>query len=265
MRNPRKDILKKIKLEKWTNHNIRLTSSEYTISGSEKGIEEDPRVIALKNQIPIFWKGDYQRLRVVDLGCLEGGISLEMAKMGFHVLGVEGRRSNYSRASLIEQYFDLPNLEFVEADVKHIGKDRIGSFDIILCCGLLYHLDDPFSFLETLSGLLNKPGMVFLDTHFAPLDHTLSQCTFNHELSDMVKSEFVNRVYEGRWYSEDTEHAWAAVSNTRSFWPTHKDLIKGIYHSGFEFIYEIFGSLEIEEEYLLKEKLSRSFLLALKQ
>ena len=31
-------------------------------------------------------------MRVVDLGCLEGGYALEFARMGFETLGIEARR-----------------------------------------------------------------------------------------------------------------------------------------------------------------------------
>ena len=257
-------MLEEIRQLEWTNHNIQLTPSDFTVSPEAKCIEEDPRVLALKKHLPVFLKRDFRELMLLDLGCFEGGISLEMAKMGFQVLGIEGRRSNFVKAKLIERYFGMGNLRFVEADVKTLSKDMTGPLDIILCCGLLYHLDDPFSCLEKLFSLLNRPGMFFLDTHFAPLDSHLNACVFKNELSDRVTLAHEKGRYEGRWYNEDIDHEWAAVSNAKSFWPTHRDLVRALYHVGFSSIYEVFGNIDIEEEYAVKERLSRTFFICLR-
>src|SRR6185503_21363318 len=101
-----------------------------------------------------------------DLGALEGGLSLEMAREGWAAVGVEGRRENFEKAELIRQWFDLPNLEFWHRDVKSLSAAD-GPFDVILCCGLLYHLDDPFDFLRRLESLLAPEGLLFVDTHVA--------------------------------------------------------------------------------------------------
>jgi len=51
-------------------------------------------------------------IRIADLGSLEGGLSLELAREGWTVTGVEGRESNYRKSELIREYFGLPNLRF---------------------------------------------------------------------------------------------------------------------------------------------------------
>ena len=40
----------------------------------------------------------------------------------------------------------LSNVDFVKADVRSLTKERYGSFDIVLCLGILYHLDSPSIF-----------------------------------------------------------------------------------------------------------------------
>ena len=40
-----------------------------------------------------------------------------------------------------------------------------GSFDVTFCCGLLYHLEDPVTFLRTVSQLTRR--VLILQTHFA--------------------------------------------------------------------------------------------------
>jgi hypothetical protein len=53
---------------------------------------------------------------------------------------------------------------------------------------------------------------------------------------------------------------WSAVSNERSFWPSRRSLIRGIYHAGFHDIAELFGVFEIDRELALRDKFSRLYL-----
>lgn len=47
-----------------------------------------------------------------------------------------------------------PNLRFVLDDVRNIRQH--GMFDAVLCAGLLYHIDNPVSFLHELSDVTRK-------------------------------------------------------------------------------------------------------------
>jgi cyclopropane fatty-acyl-phospholipid synthase-like methyltransferase len=175
-----------------------------------------------------------------------------MAREGMDVIGVEGQDSNYRKCKAIEQYFGLPNLKFLHADVKEISRQSLGTFDVILCCGILYHLDNPFSFIKKLHEMCTDFGMMFLDTHLAPDRTSLKACRFRESLSDIETFEYDARVYNGRWFHEFDEGSlkeadvWAAVSS-------------------FKHILEVFGTFEIEEEYELKTEYSRSYFLVKKE
>ena len=271
MKNPDSVLLGRIRDELWTSHNIPLTYSLSTMGNDRPLISSDVRMLAIKNNVRQLMQSDLSGLRCLDLGCLEGGISFEMAREGMDVIGVEGQDSNYRKCKAIEQYFGLPNLHFLHADVKELSKQSLGTFDVILCCGILYHLDNPFSFIKKLHEMCADFGMMFLDTHFAPDRASLEACGFREGLSDIETFEYDARVYNGRWFHEFDEGSlkeadvWAAVSNYRSFWPTHESLIKALYHNGFKHILEVFGTFEIEEEYELKAEYSRSYFLVMKE
>jgi len=88
-------------------------------------------------------------LRVLDLACAHGYYSFEMARLGAQVLGIEGRESWLENARRTKQEASIPNVEFVQDDVRNLSKEKYGEFDIVLCLGILYHLDAPdvFEFL----------------------------------------------------------------------------------------------------------------------
>lgn len=264
-------LLETIKNISWTSHNIPLTESESTING-KKLIGDDERTIAIKKNLRFFLgrRDGLAGLRVIDLGCLEGGLSFEMAREDMIVTGVEGRVSNYDRCKLIKKYYELPNLDFILLDVKNLQKDIHGVFDIILCCGLLYHLDNPLVFFEIIQKMSNRNAFWFIDTHTAPVhEEDLQKCVFKNNLSTLDTTKHHNVEYSGRWYKEynedsRTEDPFAAISNYRSFWLTEESLIKAIYNVGFKQIYVLHGLIDIENEIKIKKIYSRSFYIAIR-
>ncbi len=82
----------------------------------------------------------------MDLGCAHGHYSIELASRGAQVLGIEGRTSWLEQANLNKQNAGLFNVEFVQDDVRNLSKEKYGEFDIVLCLGILYHLDAPAVF-----------------------------------------------------------------------------------------------------------------------
>lgn len=267
---PDENILKKIRTAKWTSHNIPLTRSESTMNVNNLPlIGDDVRTKTIKRNLYILAdrSGSLAGLRLIDLGCLEGGVAFEMAREDMDVIGVEGRQINYSKCRLIEDYFGLSNLRFLLLDVKNLNKEEYGIFDVVLCLGLLYHLDNPLSFLNILNEITHEKSLVFMDTHVAPVDQeSFDKCVFKDDLSDITAIEYNGKRYEGRWYQEfpTEDNEWASVSNYRSFWLTQTSLIKAMYFAGFKNIYNLYGVVEIEEEFALRKKYSRLWCIALK-
>jgi 2-polyprenyl-3-methyl-5-hydroxy-6-metoxy-1,4-benzoquinol methylase len=59
------------------------------------------------------------------------------------VVALEGRQANLEKARFVKGILDLDHLELVLDDVRNLNKDRYGFFDVVLCLGILYHLDTP--------------------------------------------------------------------------------------------------------------------------
>jgi 2-polyprenyl-3-methyl-5-hydroxy-6-metoxy-1,4-benzoquinol methylase len=270
---PDYECLREIKKVEWTSHNIPLTRFESTLGNSKTLIGDEPRTQVIKKNLHLFTgKTSLSGLKLMDLGCLEGGLSFEMAREGMDVTGIEGRESNYLKCRLIKDYFKLQNLNFLRLDVKDLNRDKHGVFDIVLCCGLLYHLDNPFSFLDLINTMTHDKSILFIDTHFAPKDaESLQICKFKNTLSAIETFESAGHTYKGRRFSEyaddvlESNDPWAAISNSKSFWPTKDSLVKALYFSGFQQIYELHGIFEIEYEYNVKREYSRLGMIALKQ
>ena len=85
---------------------------------------------------------------VLDLGCNEGWFAHRALDWGAaRVVGLDVREANVRRARLIAAHFGLEDqLRFEHMDV--FAADTLGTFDVVLVLGLIYHLENPVGALR---------------------------------------------------------------------------------------------------------------------
>ena len=66
---------------------------------------------------------------------------------------MEGREANVAKAQFVKEALGLNRLKFVHDDVRNLGREKYGIFDIVICSGILYHLDSPdvFHFVKRIA------------------------------------------------------------------------------------------------------------------
>jgi SAM-dependent methyltransferase len=79
---------------------------------------------------------------VIDVGCGIGRLSEFFAQRGCDVLCVDGREENIAQLRRL-----YPDRRAAVVDVETDALRAHGSFDVVFCYGLLYHLADPLGFL----------------------------------------------------------------------------------------------------------------------
>src|SRR5262245_20050321 len=84
-------------------------------------------------------QGSFAGWRVLDLGCAHGSYPSEVAKRGARTVGIEARADWLKHANRMKEDLRLDNVTFIQGDVRELDR-RHGSFDIVLCLGLVYHL-----------------------------------------------------------------------------------------------------------------------------
>ena len=154
------------RLGPWTAHCIHLTDDIYTFDHPEM----DPRLRSILQISSDITGKPLDELRVLDLACLEGHFGIEFALHGSQVVAVEGRETNLEKARFVTKALGLDNIELVLDDVRNLNKDRYGLFDVVLCLGILYHLDTPdvMNFVENIATLCTKVAII--DTHISSRD-----------------------------------------------------------------------------------------------
>jgi len=89
--------------------------------------------------------------RALDLACCEGWFAHRLLEWGAgEVLGVDIRQQSIRRAELVRDHLgvDPARLRFRTADVLTLDPEELGRFDVVLCLGLLYHVEHPMGVLR---------------------------------------------------------------------------------------------------------------------
>jgi SAM-dependent methyltransferase len=214
----------------WTAHNIHLGHDIYT-TGKGTASRKLQRIVQATADI---MGQPLETLRVLDLACLEGGFAIEFARHGAQVAGIEGREANLAKARFAKEVLGLHNLTFHCDDVRNLSVSKYGSFDVVICAGILYHLDAPdvFDFVSHIAEVCTR--LTILDTSVS--------------LRPAREYEFHGRRYFGGDFPEhegattaadQTKNLWGSIGNMKSVWLTRPSLLNLLAHVGFTSVFDV--------------------------
>ncbi len=200
----------------WRKHNLRLASDVYTIGDGALGDEARVRraVQTAADAAARPWNG----LRVLDLGCGEGGFALEIGRLGAEVVAIEGRAALAEKAEFARDALGLGNVSIVRGDAGRLTAEEHGFFDVVLALGILDHLDVPAVF-----DVARRVGSVCKG--FALVEARLAARA-------RASCEFDGHVYRG---AQRPQHP---LDDGPSFVLTRRSMLSLLGHAGFTSIAE---------------------------
>lgn len=169
-------------------------------------------------------------LRVLDVGCHEGSMSIPLAQRGCTVVGVEIRRTSLRKAEFVGRAFGLSNLTWIQGDMLQLGSLNLGVFDLVLCFGTLYHVDAPqlVDFVASLNASCS--GLGIFDTHISLESRERFQLPNGLELHGR---SIIEHPEGSRQQNEKDRRLWASADNDFSYWLTERSLANVIVTGGF--------------------------------
>ena len=105
--------------------------------------------------------GSLKGRRVLDIACNCGGFAVEAIKAGAdYALGIDVVDRYIDQANFIRDALGYENLEFRNFDVYDLTPEHVGTFDVVLCFGILYHLEDPIRGMKVMANLATHSMLV---------------------------------------------------------------------------------------------------------
>jgi SAM-dependent methyltransferase len=143
----------------------------------------------------------------VDAGCGVGFFSQALEECGLNACGFDGRMENVAEARK-----RFPQIPFEQGDIEDRSILELGRFDLVLCFGLLYHLENPLLAIRNLRGLMEK--CLLLESMCVP-----------EEKSSML------------WREELPQEDQSLTSV--ACYPSEGSLVKMLYWAGFAAVYRV--------------------------
>ncbi len=156
---------------------------------------------------------DLSGRRVLDLGSNNGCMSLECERRGAaEVIGVTPCDTPAWGHHQLKAAVDSSRTRFIAGSVYDLNPDTLGHFDVVLFCGVLYHLRYPTLAIDNIRRVAT--GDVFIETH----------------ISDYELGRAENKLPLWRFYRHDD------LNHDHSNWfgPNVRAVLEGFSSAGFQ-------------------------------
>ncbi len=185
------------------------------------GVERGKTIVALFKR---FTRID--KLKVLDVGCGSGGISVAFADEGAHVVSIDLNK-NYTRITRVRACEKKVRLDVVYADAcsSPFGE---GAFDILVCNDVVEHISKVNKFFSEVGRLLKPDGLVFIETHnrFSP-EIILSDPHSGLPLVVLLPKRVADSVVR----------RWSGLENSLFYNATYLGLVKKLDKNGIEIFF----------------------------
>lgn len=162
------DIETKILSRKWF-YRFHLPSGRITETYIGEGMLKihETREQMMNQVLETEFANKWENLNCIDFACHEGYFSHKLALKGCKkVIGVDIRSEHIEHANLIREVFACENLSFQLGDVQKLEASELGSFDVTLLFGVLYHIENIVGVLRLVHGITKK--VCLIETQIAP-------------------------------------------------------------------------------------------------
>jgi len=150
---------------------------------------------------------DCSGMRALDIGARDGFFSFELERRGASVLAVDYMPAERTGFPIAAKLLGS-RVEFRQANLYHLSPAELGTFDLVLFLGLLYHLPDPIRALRIVRSLCTRrmylETLVIDDTMPMPDGSVSSLAQIDPRLATIPLMQF----FPGASYAGDPTNYW---------------------------------------------------------
>ena len=168
---------------------------------------------------------------ILDIGCNDGWVLHELSDLPFaKMVGIEPREKNIEKGQKVRQLLKIDSsVEFRVGDIESLGDEK---FDIVICAGVLYHVESISFALRNIRRACNR--MVFIESRCISSSHITPELEEEIEMRDLVY-QFKDKIcgitaqkFESAYH--DTSAAYTTIVNV----PSTESIIMHLSALGFE-------------------------------
>lgn len=90
-----------------------------------------------------YKKNIFKNKRILDMGCNAGGMMAELFNLDIHYTGIDYKDLFVNQANFVKDFYKI-NGDIFKYDISNKSsvelKNELGSYDVIFCIGLIYHI-----------------------------------------------------------------------------------------------------------------------------
>lgn len=208
----------------------------------EYGFNTDPARARLFEDPRIKWiddvSGGFEGKCVVELGPLEGGHTYQMERLGAaSIVAIEANKRAFLKCLCVKEILDLRVSKFLLGDFNEYLKAKRNPFDIAVACGVLYHMREPLTLIDSLCA---NGKAVFIWSHY--FDECIVRQSTDLSKRFDLKPRLISETNHYRYYYQDalTWDGFCGGGYEFSYWLTLESIRNRLAKNGFSKILEHF-------------------------
>jgi tRNA (mo5U34)-methyltransferase len=162
------ELMARVHARQWF-YDFDLPDGSKTKSYLPAGVEaiHTTRLKMLNDALEPSFAGQWQKQTVLDIACHQGYFTAVMAAKGVSdLLAVDMRDEHLNDTKLITAAYGYKQVRTQRVDIEDVRAVELGSFDITLLLGLLYHVENPVRILRLARAVTKK--VCVIETQVVP-------------------------------------------------------------------------------------------------
>jgi dTDP-glucose 4,6-dehydratase len=236
-----------------------LSKYEDKTIGTGGGYTPEDKDRLHKAAISIKENVDDKSIRILDLGCANGGLLKELKELGFtNLVGVD------PSLNCVNTTIHEVGCEAFQSSAFDLRDDKLGKFDLIILSHVLEHILDITSIINHLKSLLNKNGMVYVECpnaeNYYKVIHAPVQEFNTEHINHFTKVSFQNLFGLNGFDKIVTGNRVIKIASQQDY-----NVVYGIFRKKEDFSYQIKKDEKIHERILDYIKESELLLKAIEE
>jgi SAM-dependent methyltransferase len=170
--------------------------------------------------------GRLDDMSVLELGPLEGAHTYQLEKLGAKsIVAIEANAEAFLKCLIIKEILELRIAKFMLGDFLEYLTNTRDVYDVVMCSGVLYHMEDPIRLIRAIANITQK---CFVWTHYFDQEHYPGPA---RELKFDPRYPGI-KMYTLAYEDMEYERFWGG-NRPIAVWLDRDDIVKAFTDAGF--------------------------------